>query len=1070
LFELYDEGVVAIDYILKDALHYEVRKALDPLNAHHFEILTKSIAQSLKGHVIPVEDGALKKAMNVLDAKWTEMTPAARGKLLGVASSYLGAPVAHAVMPKIEQTLKFAGKDLVEDTKKSSIHTYDLKISPSLTAHDDLTLSSLITSNGNYIRDQYGKRSEAFSLKAKGVVANGISKGLGSSDITEDLVKELGDAQRGRGYWDMIAMVFANRARTTTQLLSYHEAGITSYLWESVLDEATSDQCRFMHGRRFSMKKAVASIDKVDALKNPEEIEQIQPFLSVGNHPDGGKGIYYDRGNGGGRAFVTQITSSAVGFKDDTGSYSHMGTDESLEDQGLHMPPIHGRCRSTVIPTESATSPGGAPPEPVEEPAAPPPPPKLSGGAKKAAALAQLADVNQGGEVDSSKFFANHSDEIDYLDHPIFSVNSKANWEANKVSKKPNIDDLTSTTPSFDADKVETYIKKPTALDKAKKPQVVKFKGQFLILSGHEQIAAQKLMGQKKAYVDFVDLDKPTKSGLVVSPVEPEPPETSLAHVITPVEPEPPAPPPPLAPALVHTNPRAADPEYLRAEGVNILGEKTGDARGSNKGGFYTGKDGVARYVKFYEDHSQAWSEHLANSIYADLGHAAPESTVFEHDGKIGYASEIVAGKTLKEAMKGTAAETVKYAKKIMSGFAADVLVGNWDVVGLDYDNVMVTNAGQVLRIDNGGSFLMRAKAGRKPPGVLNDITEWDKFIDAGVNPSYSTVAGFAGVHAAGEFTDEMKKQVIAEIGKIMALRDAHGGWKGYVENVAPGIPWADKNLIVTMLESRTNRLEIKAEELKRPAPADREQPIIGHLPVKKLPPGRMPMPLPEGHTDSYKWDEIARSRFRGAPGQDGVTVFTGNTYGMIRAHEQGHEKFEGSSITSSAKKAASDIEKFFKAAKPSPGTTVYRGIHNKKLYENGREIETLSNEKMQALLDREFVEMSATSSTSWSPSTAFSFGNIDESSGGYDSKMNRVLFVMKQKSGVCVKPISRSDSENEFLLKQGTTFKITDRYRIPNQKNVLVIECEEVPKKQPEPKTWKRYDATGTRGEEGLQ
>jgi hypothetical protein len=54
--------------------------------------------------------------------------------------------------------------------------------------------------------------------------------------------------------------------------------------------------------------------------------------------------------------------------------------------------------------------------------------------------------------------------------------------------------------------------------------------------------------------------------------------------------------------------------------------------------------------------------------------------------------------------------------------FAADALFGNWDVVGLSADNVLVDLAGRAWRIDNGGSFRFRAQ------GTKKTADQWNRY------------------------------------------------------------------------------------------------------------------------------------------------------------------------------------------------------------------------------------------------------------------------------------------------------------------------------------------------------
>ena len=55
--------------------------------------------------------------------------------------------------------------------------------------------------------------------------------------------------------------------------------------------------------------------------------------------------------------------------------------------------------------------------------------------------------------------------------------------------------------------------------------------------------------------------------------------------------------------------------------------------------------------------------------------------------------------------------------------FHADVLLGNWDVIGFAKDNVLVDASGVPWRIDNGGSLRFRAMGGAKN-------ADWNEFPD----------------------------------------------------------------------------------------------------------------------------------------------------------------------------------------------------------------------------------------------------------------------------------------------------------------------------------------------------
>lgn len=284
--------------------------------------------------------------------------------------------------------------------------------------------------------------------------------------------------------------------------------------------------------------------------------------------------------------------------------------------------------------------------------------------------------------------------------------------------------------------------------------------------------------------------------------------KTSPAPVAPPTPAPPPPAPPPEPPKIVRAPKPVAVPEppppapIAPAPHEHILAKKIGGQAGSNKGGLYEGLDGVKRYVKFYKNPAQAHLEHLTNKIYADLGLGTVESEVFESPEGLGYASKILKGDKLGTNPSAAA------AKNVMRGFAADVLLKNWDAVGLSGDNIIVGVDG-VNRIDKGGALLYRAQGGLKPADSLHKLDEWTSFLDPKVNPQYAAIAKKAGVTKA-EDVPGLEDSITA----ISKLRDAAGGWAKYVDQHVPGLAAAEKQAVIAMLEERTKKLEGKATDL----------------------------------------------------------------------------------------------------------------------------------------------------------------------------------------------------------------------------------------------------------------
>jgi len=241
-----------------------------------------------------------------------------------------------------------------------------------------------------------------------------------------------------------------------------------------------------------------------------------------------------------------------------------------------------------------------------------------------------------------------------------------------------------------------------------------------------------------------------------------------------------------------------------------ILAKKVGEQLGSNPGGFYKGADGQLRYVKFYPDPDQGRGEHLANNIYRDLGIGAPKSHLFDSEEGAGFASDIIEGKTLEDIEHKKGDIPKQLARDILKGFAADILTGNWDAVGLEHDNILVSKDGTPYRIDNGGTFTFRAQAGKKPKSLLHKITEFHGLADPEINREYAEIFDAAGIHRPEDMDREFKRQVK----KIVALRKKHGNWLNYVKKTVPN--WDRENIreVAKMLEARTKLLVNKAKKL----------------------------------------------------------------------------------------------------------------------------------------------------------------------------------------------------------------------------------------------------------------
>jgi ADP-ribose pyrophosphatase YjhB (NUDIX family) len=232
--------------------------------------------------------------------------------------------------------------------------------------------------------------------------------------------------------------------------------------------------------------------------------------------------------------------------------------------------------------------------------------------------------------------------------------------------------------------------------------------------------------------------------------------------------------------------------------------------KGYNDGALYEMPDGQQNYIKTPKKPEVAHNEHLANAIYKALGISAPESKVFTDGGKTQYASKLIPNR----GELGDHGIDAHIAQDILKGFAADVLLGNHDVLGngdRPLSNVVVGHGANgkttAHRIDNGGAILFTGTGSKKPESVKKSLTEWTKFPTS--NPNYAKV--FA---AAGHTRSEQVPGIGLQIKAVVSLRDSHGGWDKFIEQAAPGMPAAQRAQTAEILETRTKLLEDKLKSL----------------------------------------------------------------------------------------------------------------------------------------------------------------------------------------------------------------------------------------------------------------
>lgn len=1060
-----------------------VSKALDPNNPADYLALVARLKKAILGLTGPAEAAALKQAIGGLDADWSSMSEGQIDKVVEAARAALKRPA--IPVPKLAAVLNDQGKKVVADSKKSTSKEIRFQAQANFDHRDAVVVQAIAYSQANYVRDAAGQRSEWFGREAKRIISEGVRDGQGRQDIAARLQEEmtaLGNA-KSKNYWTLVAGTFANRARTYGHLSTYQRAGIHFFRYEAVMDEVTSAVCRFMHGKRFPVADALEAFTASETVDDPEMVKATQPWVSVGRDDSGNQHLFY-RNPEGDKTSLARVEGD--------GKFSGAVSDQHLNDAGIMVPPLHGHCRSRIVADagESASTGQAVAPPPLQlehpgeiPPPVPVPPEKLHVDPPKeqqalffgagpgiplkpisipvtppvqAFAPAAKSPMQVASEKLAASDFAagKYGAPFPLTKNPI--VESEAEKIAEAIlaaekgkKKQKELDVLLASSKTLDAEKVRFLVENPGALKKEPISVVKIGKGkaaEFVVVEGHEAVLAKKLLGQSSSWVTLADYEqwKKQEAEKAASAAAAEKQKAQTAAI-----------------AQAAKQPGKPTPKTTALSLSDVTATKVGAQGGSNEGGFYVGKDGVKRYVKLYSDPAQAHGEVLANQLYRDLGFGSPSAVAIPgaktSDGRpaVAYASTAVSGQPL-----GLGPSKAQ-AREFFKGFAADVLTANWDAAGAVGDNAFQLPNGQVIRIDNGGSFLARAKRGRKPLSALDSASEIDGFFPGnGVpNPGYHAMARAAGYSSVDDFKDDFRKQVES----LTKLRDAHGGWANYVNAHAAGMPEADRATVARMMEKRHAALIKRAETIHDEAPTAKPSgltplPSLGHAPpiqggvrprpglrvediphAKSLPIGHdspVPRVLPHSGEDRDAYSARADAAIlKNVPGPSyqSIQKFTGNDYRKIRDSEF-QAATGGKALPANSQ--SDRIQKAFEHVPPTPGTT-YRGIRY------------LRREHVDAMLASDVVRMGVnntpgTASSAWHSQVAVRFmaGEDDHASDAH----YKVLFQIRQKSGIAVETISKAGrNETEVLLPKHAKFKVHSVARWPGKQRVLILDVEEI-------------------------
>lgn len=323
------------------------------------ELVEGSVLRKAKVPSILTEDGFIREALaeaakltavlNVLvnsqtfrralarstNLNWKGATPAQREAAVGELVKLIqGLPSEFS--PGVETALAAGSAGAAKKTHEAlaSRHAKIVLNTGFVQANLD-AVRALDTSTSIFFGAEYERQADRFRKRAQNTIARGLEQGLGRSEIAQDLRREFRRAAVNEHYWETVAAVHVNRARSFASLVTYAEAGVEAFEITAIIDSRTTDVCRFLDGKVLSVEGALNQFDAIEDAEDLDQVKQASPFMRT-------------RGSE-----IVLPNGTRVASIDSDGGFSNGLTPAQLESQNIGAPPYHLRCRTTLVPVFS---------------------------------------------------------------------------------------------------------------------------------------------------------------------------------------------------------------------------------------------------------------------------------------------------------------------------------------------------------------------------------------------------------------------------------------------------------------------------------------------------------------------------------------------------------------------------------------------------------------------------------------------------------------------------------------------------------------------------------------------
>lgn len=344
--KLYEEAIEAGNDIL--SVVAKAKAILDPSNPAHRAILVRQTADAMVAMARPWEVRASTAARKFLKQNWPDLSKTEVKEMITQATARIKSVPLRSVKG-INKVIAVQSDRVMVGARTAAIQRHALNIGATLTSPDIASIQAAQKTSVAWLTNEYGTRATQFERIARGIVEGGLQQGLGRDEISRDLLQQFNRSLSGRSesYFNVYAGALVDRSRSRAELSSYAESSITKCIAQSVLDEATTEYCRWVHGKVIDVQEATQIMDAAEQPgMSVDEMKQANPWVRMGVDKDGARTAFVNGPQG--RADLFRVASPGAGTQS-PGSYSTLPGGKSLGDNGIGMPPYHGRCRTTTI-------------------------------------------------------------------------------------------------------------------------------------------------------------------------------------------------------------------------------------------------------------------------------------------------------------------------------------------------------------------------------------------------------------------------------------------------------------------------------------------------------------------------------------------------------------------------------------------------------------------------------------------------------------------------------------------------------------------------------------------------